>query len=273
MAENKLYDYDFGTAWKTFHIERREAYYTSVTDYHRHDFYEINLILSGNVKILLKDRFEESKENRIVLTKPKTPHYITCAPDTLYSRLYLVFTDDFISNFLPEWASLRSVFGDDGNIISLKAEEAEELKSLMEKIEREDTVLGQRLLIYYFLLQISKLSKSKEEPTAKQAPSYIFEALSFIEENYAQRIEFGDLSKRLYIGRTTLMTSFKLHVGITLGEYLCRCRLKNAVQLLKEEQTVETVAEKCGFADSSSLIKAFKRIYGTTPHKYISARK
>ena len=47
------YDYNFGTAWETFHVERREAYSTSVTDYHKHGFYEINLILSGNVIGLL----------------------------------------------------------------------------------------------------------------------------------------------------------------------------------------------------------------------------
>ncbi len=273
MNGNKLYDYNFGTVWNTFHVEQREGYYTSVTDYHKHDFYEINLILSGNVNILLRDRFESGKENRLVLTRPNTPHYITCASDTLYRRIYLVFTDDFISNFLPEWVGLRSVFGDSGNIITVSNEETEELKSLIEQIDREDSVLGQRLLIYYFLLRISKLSGKQKELALRQAPSYIFQALSYLEENFAQKIDFGDLAKSLYIGRTTLMTSFKLHLGVTMGEYLCRCRLKNAIRLLLKDQTLESVAESCGFADSSSLIKAFKRIYGTTPHKYILSHK
>ena len=65
------------------------------------------------------------------------------------------------------------------------------------------------------------------------------------------------------------MTEFKLHTGTTLGEYLCKCRLKNAVQYLLKGQTIEFAAEKCGFSDSSSLIRAFKRVYGTTPHRYV----
>ena len=98
MDTKRLYDYGFGTAWKTVHVEKREGYYTSVTDFHEHDFYEINLILSGNVKILLKDSFEMGGENKVVLTGPNTPHYILCQSDTLYSRLYVLFTEEFIAN-------------------------------------------------------------------------------------------------------------------------------------------------------------------------------
>ena len=192
------YDYNFGTAWETFHVERREAYSTSVTDYHKHGFYEINLILSGNVKVLMKDRFESGKEKRIVLTAPQTPHYITCDPDTLYRRIYLVFTDRFVANLLPEWDSLRTVFGQSGNIITLTKEETDGLERLIEQTEREDSVLGQRLLIYYILLQISKLSK-KDGPAARQAPSYIFDALSYIEENFSERISFTELARKLYV--------------------------------------------------------------------------
>lgn len=52
MHTNDLYDYGFKKVWNDVFIAHREGYYTSVTDYHEHDFYEINLILSGNVKIL-----------------------------------------------------------------------------------------------------------------------------------------------------------------------------------------------------------------------------
>ena len=91
MSEYKPYDFGFGRVWDSVHVERRSGYSSSVTDYHMHDFYEINLILSGNVKILLKDRFEEGLENRIVITRPGSAHFIACNPDTLYSRMYLVF--------------------------------------------------------------------------------------------------------------------------------------------------------------------------------------
>ena len=33
--------------------------------------------------------------------------------------------------------------------------------------------------------------------------------------------------------------------------------------------SIAEIAEKCGFADSSGLIRAFKKYYNTTPYKYM----
>lgn len=269
MSSNPMYDFGFGIAWKTLHVERREGYYTSVTDYHRHDFYEINLILSGNIKILLKDRFEEGRECRMVLTGPKTPHYISCKPDTLYRRLYLVFSRSFIENCFPEWRQLSDIFGENGNIVSLTDRETVFFENLITQIENEPQIFGQRLLIYYLLLKISEISKS-EHASKNPTPSYVFKALTYLEGHCAESINFTSLSRELCVGRTTLMTEFKRHIGCTPGEYLCRCRLKKAISYLSDGATVEYTAEKCGFADSSGLTRAFKRLYGVTPHQYIT---
>ena len=65
------------------------------------------------------------------------------------------------------------------------------------------------------------------------------------------------------------MTDFKKHTGNTLGQYITLCRLKNAIYLLNGNKTLEDAAKNCGFADTSGLTQAFKRHYGTTPHKYV----
>ena len=271
MSHHPSYDYGFGTVWNTVHVERRAGYHSSVTDYHKHAFYEINLILSGNVKILLKDRFEEGCENRIVLTRPDTAHFISCNSDTLYSRLYLVFTDAFIANCFAEWQQLSAVFGKNGTVLTLSHEETERFKQLIEQIEKEASVLGQRLLIYYLLVQISNhFSNSLKE---SEAQPYVFEALTYLEGHYAEKINFTELAKQLYVGRTTLMTEFKSYTGSTMGEYLTKCRIRNAIRLLQEKKTIEYAAEACGFSDSSGFTRAFKRFHGTTPYKYIKNLK
>ena len=271
MSDYKPYDYGFGQVWKTVHVERRSAYVSSVTDYHKHNFYEINLILSGNVKILLKDTFEEGTENRMVLTRPNTPHFISCHPDTLYSRLYLVFTDAFIANCFSEWQQLSQVFGKNGTILTLSQEDTEKFKQMIEQIERENSALGQRLLVYYLLLKISDRFPKALKTT--DTPSYIFDALTYLEKHYAEKINLTDLAESLYVGRTTLMTEFKRYTQSTPGEYLTKCRLRNSIPLLLQKQTVEYTAEKCGFSDSSGFIRAFKRHYGTTPYKYLKSIK
>ena len=271
MSDYKSYDYGFGRVWSTVHVERRAGYSSSVTDFHKHDFYEINLILSGNVKILLKDRFEEGCGACLVLTRPDTAHFISCKPDTLYSRLYLIFTDAHVANRFPEWQQLSAVFGKNGTVLAISQEEAEELQARIEQIEQEKNPFGQRLLIYYLLLQI--LERHSQSVDHAEAPPYVFDALTYLEQHYAEHVNFARLAERLYVGRTTLMTEFKRHTEITLGEYLTKCRLKNAIRLLMEKQTIEAAAAACGFSDSSGLIRAFKRHYGATPYQYVKSLK
>ena len=271
MKHLDIYDYGFGINWKDILVTRRDGYYTSVTDYHEHDFYEINLILSGNTKVLLKDSFEEGTENKIVLTAPQTPHYISCKSDVMYSRLYLVFTPSFIFNSCPEYDSLLSVFGKNGNVIQISKAETEYFKNLFDQIKKEPDLLGQQLLVYHLLLRISKLNAPKLEKN--KVPQYIIEIIAYIEENYQEKIIADHIAKKSFVGRTTFMTEFKKHIGITFGEYLTICRLKNAIRFLSDNQSIECTAEKCGFADSSGLIRAFKKYFNSTPYQYIKKHR
>lgn len=268
MEKSDAYDYGFGKVWNEVYVNYREGYSTSVIDYHKHSFYEINLILSGNVNILLSDRAEAGSGNRIVLTRPGTPHYIACKPDTLYSRLYLVFTHAFAADHIAEWSQLAAVFGEHGSIIAVTPEETELLRALIEQIQRESSLLGQRLLVYYLLSRVSALSGAEGRP-AQKIPPYIMEAIAYLESHYAEKILAADLARMLHIGRTTLMTEFKKHTGSTMAEYLVHCRLRNALRLLGEGKTLESTADQCGFSDSSSLIRRFKQCYGATPRQYI----
>lgn len=268
MSNKNIYDHGFGKTWTDIFVEHRQGYTTSVTEYHAHAFYEINLILSGNVKVLLGDRFEEGSQNRIVLTRPDTPHYISCTPDVLYSRLYLSIARDFIEERLPEWNDLSYLFGQTGNVITLNAAQTEFFKGLIEDIDRETNSFRKRLLVYGFLSHLSELSQEKHRKMSL-IPQYILDAIDYLENNYSQHFVSAELADHLHIGRTALMTGFKKHMGKTLIEYLTNCRLQHAVKLLRERQTLEYAAEQCGFADSSGLIRAFKRYYGMTPRQYI----
>ncbi len=259
-----------GRVWEDVFVERRQGYSTSVTDYHEHGFYEINLILSGNVRVLLKDRFVEGSENRIVLTAPHTPHYVTCRPDALYSRLYLLFTHEFAADFLPEWADLAAVFGENGNTMPLTPSETRFIRERIGEIDAEPSPLGKKLLLYHLLVRLSGLSCAGHP--AERKPQYLMDAMAYIEANYRQRLTAEDLARQLYVGRTTLMTQFRRRIGCTLNEYITDCRLKYAERFLREGDTLDAAAEKCGFADSSGLSRAFRRRYGCSPGQFLHGK-
>lgn len=260
----------FGTEWKEIRLDRYEAFYPNMTDYHMHEYYEISLIRSGNVHVLLSDQAEHSTDCKIVLLPPHAPHFIYCEPDRLYSRRNLLFSPDFLEGTMPEWQRLRQIFQKNGAIFNLTQEQSDRYLSLIEQIETENDLLRRRLLLLYLLSLVS--DAMREQDGADKLPAYVAEALSYISTHYPERIVASDLAMRLGVGRTTLMTGFKKYTGTTLNECLARCRLKHASRLLRTGQTEQQVAEACGFGDPCALIRAFKRFFGKTPRQYLQTK-
>ena len=263
-------DHGYGRTWTEVLVYRREGYTTSVADYHSHGYYEINLIFSGNIHILLPDGSVETTSSHIVLMPPGAPHYIACKPDTLYSRQYLSFAPTLLEGFPEQWRLLRQLFGEGGRILAISPTQRERWAQLLDRIGEERDSLRRCLLILYLLSCIEEFARDAHAP-ARPTPAYVTEALSFINKNYGKKIVAGELASRLHVGRTTLMTAFREYTGSSLNSYIVRYRLKQAQRFLREGKSVQATAELCGFGDSSSLIRDFKQIYGTTPGKFLKS--
>lgn len=256
------------TKWSDYHINYYEGYKNPTFNFHMHDYYEVNIILSGHVKIHLSDIAQDGTNCRIVLTKPKTPHYVTIDENVLYKRYNLLFSEKFIFDYLPEWKHLAVIFGQNGNIVSISPEQAQNCIEFINIIQKDTNRYRQRLLIYCFLSLIFEFSKC-DETSYDKIPPYILNALSYINEHYNEKITASALAWELGISRTTLMTSFKKYTNVTLNHHICQCRLKRAARFLKEGKSLSEASELCGFGGSYGIIRAFKRFYGMTPRQYI----
>lgn len=265
---NREYDHGYGSTWHDVLVYSREGYTTSVANYHQHDYYEVNLILSGNVRVLLPEHSVETDRSHLILTAPGTPHYIACHPDRLYSRLYLNFSADFVEFSIPEWDRLKQLFGRNGTVIAVTDSQRRLCRELMERISREQDPLRQKLLILYLLSHMTEFAGDNTVDPAP-TPHYIIEALAYIQEHYGEKIVASELAGRLHIGRTTLMTAFKKHTGSTLNAYLASIRMKQADRMLRSGRSVQEAAELCGFGDSGALIRCFKKAHGVTPGRFL----
>lgn len=82
----------------------------------------------------------------------------------------------------------------------------------------------------------------------------------------------GDLSVRaltqgMYVTRGQLNRRVKTVYGVTLQQLVIEIRLEKSRALLQEEPgtLISEVAYRCGFEDSASYSRAFRRAYGETP--------
>ncbi|MBE6590019.1 MAG: AraC family transcriptional regulator [Ruminococcaceae bacterium] len=270
MATN-LENLHYLTEWNDCTVDYYEGYHHTMVNFHMHDYYEVSLILAGSVKVLLPDHVQEGIEARLVLTAPKTPHFISRNPDIFYSRLNLLFSHDFVEDYIPEVDRLLSVFGERGRVILLQQEQKEQLFSQIKEIDAEHDILRRRLMLLCLLSRISEMGG--ESDTSSELPAHVTGALTYISEHYSEKIIAERLAWHLGVGRTTLMTSFKAYTGSTLNEYVIRCRAKNVLHLLRRGVTEQEAAERCGFGDTCNLIRGFKKCYGKTPRQYIMDEK
>ena len=267
----RLDNMHYRTDWSNCTVDYYEGYRSTMVDFHMHDYYEVSLILTGNVKVLLSDHAQEGTDARLVLSPPKAPHFISHDSVVLYSRLNLLFSHEFLDGYLPETDQLLSVFGKHGRVILLSKEEKDLFRELVLDLYKESDLFRRRLKILCILSHIAE--RSEENPTNREIPPCVTGALTYIGEHYAQKILASDLAWHLGVGRTTLMTSFKAYTGSTLNDHVIRCRVKNAVHLLRAGATEQQAADACGFGDTCGLIRGFKKCYGMTPRQYLLREK
>ncbi len=257
---------DYKKGWHDLSVDYYEGYRSNMASFHMHEYYEISLIMAGDVRVLLSDRVEEGREARLVLTSPGTPHFISSAENVLYRRLNLLFSEELVDAYTPEWKRFLALFGANGRVIPLLPAECERFRAVIEAIRSEENTFRKKLLLLYVLSLITETAKS-EAPSP--IPPYVTGALTYIHAHYAERIVAAPLAEELGVGRTTLLVGFKQYTGRTLGDYLLRCRLKHAAHLLRRGATEEAVAAAVGFGDTPNMIRGFRRAFGMTPRQYM----
>lgn len=132
-----------------------------------------------------------------------------------------------------------------------------------ERLGNELTYLGQ----LYFCFSCMYLPKDNYSGLIHE--SHMVKALEYIHNNYTYDIKITDIAKYLCIDRTYLYKLFMIYKKVSPQQYLIHYRLNISQKLLKESDlTVTEIAYSCGFRDTSSFNKHFKKFYQTTPLKY-----
>ncbi len=109
--------------------------------------------------------------------------------------------------------------------------------------------------------QIEGQSESYNENFIKKVKDDIY--VNMHQEEYS----VTELSKNIQMSRTHLTRKLKAILGISASEFIKLCRLKKAMQLLKNspDKTISEVAYVVGFKEVTSFSRAFKNHYGFPP--------
>lgn len=98
---------------------------------------------------------------------------------------------------------------------------------------------------------------------------YILEVVKYIESNFKSDISINDLSRLVPLSRRNLEVKFKNYVGISIYQFILKCRVERlASLLLTTDRSLFDLAYEVGFKDCKNVSRVFKKFKNSSPNEY-----
>lgn len=256
------------------------------TDYsiemHNHDFYEVNIVLSGTGMHSIENGIFRVKHGDVFVIPPMVAHAYTNTNNLNVYHILLrkTFVDqnraeaEKVQGFLQLIEIEPFLRGNFSNAFFLHLNQLQlmQLKNELEFIDDngafswEDNSFMKYHTIWKILYWFSGLLNEQiysKDCLLKDKNKYelqIINALEFIHKNYFEKITIESLCKEVFMSRSTFLREFKDVCGISPIEYLNRYRCKKASEQLSFPHRSKTeIAHNCGFYDLSHMERFLKK--------------
>ena len=99
-------------------------------------------------------------------------------------------------------------------------------------------------------------------------------ALKFIQAHSNEGISLKDVAAALHINDAYLATKVKQSTGYSVGQWITKSRLSQALELLTNtDETIEQIGLRIGWQDVTHFIRQFKKTHGKTPAAWRRAQR
>ena len=104
---------------------------------------------------------------------------------------------------------------------------------------------------------VDKIAQKSNLETVKD--EVILNALTIMHEKLDQKLTIADIASLCYLSPNGFIRRFKRVVGETPYSYLKKLKIRTAQNMRMSGITLQEIAEKCGYSDSSSLLHAIEK--------------
>jgi AraC-like DNA-binding protein len=244
---------------------------------HLHDDIEVILVLGGQVNMRIRNQEYHLGLDSCVLFNSLQPHdFHSDHGGTLI--LCLQVSPKFCSAYFPAISSLQFDGHDINQIFT--ANLRGEFKSLLLEIAcqyyakdfgYEFSCISLVNQLFWLLLKNvpSHILTEEERKANIQKAERLNRILSYIDENYMNKILLTDIAERENLSMPYLSHFFKDNLNQTFQEYLMNLRFSHARDMIMENRLkLIDICLECGFSDYRYLYQAFLKNYGCTPREY-----
>lgn len=273
---------------KDFEIYRYRSSYLNEVELHHHDFYEVYLLLRGEVAYTVENHIYNMRPGDLMLVSPLELHQARIKPDgDAYERIVLWIDRGYLENLSSPRTSLTRCFDTTvpghTNLLRLPGTQSAEIRRVLERLRElhSSTAYGNDLLAQCSLMELmvglnrGAADRSMEKSLSADTSSdqVVDAVLSYINAHYSEPLTLDALAERFFISKYHLLRKFESQVGTTVHRYILQKRLLNAKQLLAGGVAPSEACAYCGFGDYANFYRAFRSEYGVTPRQYVQSTR
>ena len=248
---------------------------------HSHPFYELYYFVSGDVHFIYGGTEYVMQPHTLIVVAPNVFHGIRVQSTNEYDRYTYHFTEEIVAQdrrqllmgALPTETTIRQ--GNSAIPPIIPNAESLGFLPLMREVENlhnmPKNVSGiLAATIVETMLGLLLIHKG-DLHTAASIPTYYYDyqelqpVLSFIHQNLTEKITLDILSQYAHISKSKLNQLFRQHLGTSVIEYVTRCRLNYAQQLLVNGISAAQASVASGFGDYTNFYRAYIKQMGHSP--------
>lgn len=244
---------------------------------HFHPALETGLVLEGQGEFIISGQILTLQAGDIVMLNQNQLHSIQSGDDGVL-MLFVQFSLGIFKDVVPNVQSLSI----DQALLeaSEKPEEANEIRKLLIELAwqyQDQDLVGRLSLLSTFFALVAKLlthfehhfMSTAEEQNTVTYVNRINRLVTFVEENYRNRISLGDFAARENLTLSYMSRFVKENFGQNFQSYVTDYRFRHAKNLLVyENKNLLDVCYESGFSDPRFLAKAFRERLGMSPEEY-----
>ena len=254
---------------------------------HWHDYYEIFWILEGGGTQTINSRVFPVSQNDLVVIKSEDVHQTDCKEGDDVKIIVIKFLPQFISSLygnMKESIYITSFLNiDTSPAIHIHSEsDLKTVKNIFENLLSEYvgkaegfeiSVRGYVYVLISWLVRLGLLNVPKRFKTGGKGDR-INQLIEYVEKHCREHINLKQVADHFYLNYSYCSRYFKKETGKGFKDYLDYIRVCEAEKMiLSSDKKLTQIAEECGFGNSSTFNKIYRRVRGTTPGQLVKNRQ
>lgn len=237
---------------------------------HSHDFFEIDLVIDGEIYESNGISTVLLKKNDAVVLSPLNYHSFTKNDSRNYTIiLNISLNEEFLKDVLGNFYLLNFPV-----YFSLSDSEVELILSVLINaynyaLESDGDVvkeLKRNAVSYIVSLILTRLNNNNNNVESKND---LLSAIIYINSKFHKNITCSSVAEKFGYTPNYFSSIFKKNMGMTFSEYVLNLRLERARYLLiTKDMSIMELCLSCGFHTAAYFSSLFKKKYKLTPGEY-----